>query len=445
MDTESRNGVFNSAFLVLDHTPNNFNPNTHPNIPQGATNFSDLEGDFWNAYTGTINVGEGYIIRPQMGYGDPANVAYDMTYAQGTLTNGTVIKSTIYDATNSPAGTPNMYANPYPSAIDANQFIQDNGLNALYFWEHLTPPSVIVPGEGLKFDMDDVSIRNFGGGVAANNDNPANIPNGVISTAQGFAIKATANGSVSFTNSMRLTTGNTTLRNNEDQIDRLWLRVESDAYELANNLMIGFNPQATAGMDTGYDTDRLACSVSIYSHLESGAQRLAIQTREAFSDAIKIPVGFSTLVEEETSYTISLSNFEGANLADRSIYIYDNILNILTDLTQEDYTFSSNKSNQDLRFTVVFEHDEEVLGNNAPSLENIALYPNPTNGILNIISTSVQLKEIKVYDVLGREIIYKNLNNVQGYQLDMSALKSAVYFVAITTPQGSILKRIVKK
>lgn len=445
MDLETRNGVFTDAFLVLDHAPNSFNPNTHPNIPQGATNFSDLEGDFWTTYTGTINPGEGYIVRPQTGYGDPAGISYDMTYSEGTLNNGTVSRTKIYNNVNSPAGTPNAYANPYASAIDGDQFIQDNGLNELFFWEHLTPPSVIIPGEGLKFDMDDVSIRNFGGGIAANNDDPLNIPSNVISTGQGFAVKAVANGMVDFTNNMRLTTGNTTLRTYEEEVDRLWLRIESDTYQLANNLMIGFNPLATSGIDNGYDTDRLACSVSIYSQLETGDKRLSIQTREAFRDHIKIPVGFSTLLEEETSYTISLSNFEGANLENRAIYLYDTELNILTDLTQEEYSFRSGIAAQDRRFTVVFEHDEEVLGTSQASMEGIAVYPNPTSSMLNIVSAGSQLEAVKVYDVLGRQIANKKLNGVQTYQLDMSALHTAVYFVEITTPQGSAVKRIVKK
>ena len=112
MDSETRNGVFTNAFLVLDHTPNNFNPHTSPNIPQDAINFKDQEGDFWQSYTGSINVGEGYIVRPQSGYTDPANTTYPMTFAQGTLNNGNVTRPVIYNGTNSPLGTPNAFANP---------------------------------------------------------------------------------------------------------------------------------------------------------------------------------------------------------------------------------------------------------------------------------------------------------------------------------------------
>ncbi|QIE60449.1 T9SS type A sorting domain-containing protein [Rasiella rasia] len=448
MDDETRNGVFSSAFLVLDHDPDMFNPNTHPNIPQGATNFKDLEGDYWSIYSGDINPGEGYIVRPQSGYGDPANTTFDMTYAAGTLNNGTVNRPMIYNSTNSPAGTPNTYSNPYASAIDADKFIQDNGLNALYFWEHLTPPTVIVPGESIMFDMDDVSVRNFGGGVAANNDNPANIPNGVISTGQGFAIKATSNGSVNFTNDMRLTTGNTTLRSNELEVDRLWLHLESNTYGLANNLLIGFNPAATDGWDNGYDTDRLASSVGLYSHLDvgtgTGEEQMAIQTRGAFQSSEKIHVGFSSLIEEHTLYTISLSNYEGSNLSDTSIYLYDSHMNVMTDLTQGDYEFRSSKATNNRRFTVSFEPDN-VLATGAAALENITMFPNPTDGVLNITAPGTTIETIKIYDVRGRAIILVHTDATQHYQLDMSQLGTAMYFVEITTPAGKVTKRIVRE
>ena len=444
MDTEQRTGVFASAFLVLEHDPDSFNPNTHPNIPQGATNFKDLEGDFWSSYGGGINVGEGYIVRPQSGYGDPANTTFDMAYQLGTLNNGTVTRPKTYNAANSPSGTPNAYGNPYASAISADDFLTDNGLSELYFWEHLTPPSVIVPGESIMFDMDDVSVRNIGGGVAANNDDPLNVPGEMISTGQGFAIKATANGSVSFTNTMRRTTGNTTLRNTGVKPDRLWLHVESDSYELANNLLIGFNPAATDGLDTGYDTGRLASSVGLYSHLDTGGEQLAIQTRGAFRSTDKVQLGFQTLIAESTLYTISLPKFEGANLQDRAIYLWDSYEGTLTDLTQGDYQFRANKTVDDRRFTVVFEQDT-VLGNGNDVLENISMFPNPTDGQLTIVVPGSTIERVNVYDVRGRVVASHGSVGTPRYVLDISGLTAAMYFVEVTTPEGNATRRIVRE
>lgn len=442
MDAETRNGVYDSAFSVMQHTPDNFNPHDHPNIPQGATNFKDKEGDFWAQYTGAITVGEGFIVRPQSGFTDPANTTYDLTYSQGTLNSGEIARTIVYNGTNSPLGTPNIISNPYASGISADAFITDNSLNALYFWEHLTPPTVIVPGESIMFDMGDVSIRNLGGGNAANNG--GNVPGNVIATGQGFAVKATASGSVNFTNSMRVTTGNTTLRTVEENADRLWLRIESDKYETGNNLMIGFNPEATSGWDQGYDTERLASMVSIYSQLDSDDVRMAIQTRGMFDSAMKIPVGFSTLIEDDdTSYTISLSDYEGKNLLETAIYLFDNDLNILTNLKEQEYTFQSGVATYDRRFTLFFE--SENLGITTQDTSSIVAYPNPTKDVLTIVAPNTSIEKVALVDMLGRTIQEYTLNNVQSYQLDMSAMHSALYFVEIVTPAGTITKRIVKE
>ncbi len=246
MTGDTRGVVFASAFLVLDHHPMDFIP--YDGIPAGATNFSDDNGNFWKSYTGAINPAEGYIVRPQSGYSDPANESYNMTYQGGTLNTGTIARPAIFNgAEDNPDGTPIVFANPYASAISACDFISHNTLvNEVYFWEHLTPPTVIVPGEGLRFDMDDVSIFNGSMGTPASNDpGTSTTPNGIISTGQGFAIKSFGNGNVEFTNAMRLTSGNTTLRTQESDTrseNSLVLNVTGTRYQRRSNTGIAFNP-----------------------------------------------------------------------------------------------------------------------------------------------------------------------------------------------------------
>jgi hypothetical protein len=450
MTNEKRSDVYDSAFLVLDHHPNNFIPNTNPLIPQGATNFSDDNGDFWNSYSGVINPGEGYIVRPQSGYGDPANVNFYFTHDRGTLNNGDISRPVIYNGTNSPAGTPNILANPYPSAIDADDLLTQmvnngNFANELYFWEHLSPPSVIIPGEHLKFDMDDVSIYNLSGGTQANNDPIGDTePNGVISTGQGFAIKATANATVTFTNAMRLTTGNSTLRAPEEDVDRLWLRVESDAYEVASNTMLAFNPSAGPGYDPGYDSDRLACSVSLYSHFEAGDKEMSIQTRGAFNQTMKIPFGFDTQIDEETAYTISMNKFDGVNLENRDVFLYDNVVALAVNLSEQDYQFMSARSINNRRFIIFFDQDS-VLNVTNNSIDEIALYPNPAKDVINIASRSSALTGLKIYDISGKLVVNLTLDNSLEHRLDISQLRSALYLVEVTTVDGVVVKRFIKR
>ena len=443
MDGETRNDVFDSAFLVLNSTPGNFLP--HPEVPTGGTNFADDNGDFWNSYTGAINVGEGYIVRPQSGYTDPANTTYDMTYSLGTLNNGDVTRPIVFNglATN-PSGTPNILANPYASAIDADQLIADNALiGEVYFWEHLTPPSSSIPGAGgINFSMGDISMYNTSMALpAANDPGTTTTPNGVIATAQGFGIKAQAAGTVTFSNDMRLTSGNTTLRNPEG-VDKLTLRVFHQDYGIGSYAGIAFNPTASEGWDVGYDTQRLATAISLFSQLQDGKEQLAIQTLPSFESGMKIPMGFASQVTADTAYTITIADIAGDNLSQASVYLIDNVLNTITDLTQGDYTFRSNEGTFEGRFTLQFEY--EVLGTNDLNQGAFTLYPNPTKDLVTISATT-PITQVAIYDLQGRLVQTHMGQATRQLTVTTDKLTAAMYFVTVTTQEGTLTKRLVKQ
>ena len=50
----------------------------------------------------------------------------------------------------------------------------------------------------------------------------------------------------------------------------------------------------------------------------------------------------------------------------------------------------------------------------------------------------------KVYDLRGREVSEVNFNNQVDYQIDLSNLEAALYFVEIATEDGTVTKRILK-
>ncbi len=446
MSGETRTDVFGSAFLVLEHTPANFLP--HPGVLAGGTNFADDNGDFWTSFaSGPINVGEGYIVRPQSGYTDPANTTFDMTYTKGTLNNGDITRPIVYNGAGpNPDGTPNALANPYASAISASQFISANPLvDRIYFWEHLTPPSPSTPGAGsINFSMDDISMYIDGGALpAANDPGTSTQSNGVIATGQGFGIKAFGAGNVTFTNAMRLTSGNTTLRNPVD-IEKVLLKVRNEQYGIGSHALIAFNPLATQGLDERYDAQRLATTISLYSHLENGTQQLGIQSREAFDSAIKVSMGFASQVDADTYYTISIASLEGNNIANTKILLVDNQENFIHNLTgQGDYQFKAGKGTFNQRFTLMFE-EEVVLDTDDNNLKRIAVFPNPAKNILNIVSPQTPIADVEVYDVRGRVVNRIAVKGEGSYQMDISALETAMYFVKIHTENGSITKRIVK-
>ncbi len=74
----------------------------------------------------------------------------------------------------------------------------------------------------------------------------------------------------------------------------------------------------------------------------------------------------------------------------------------------------------------------------------VEIYPNPVNDIL-YIEAETETLTIEIYDVYGR---VQNLRNSETQKLrnsiDLSDLKSGIYFVKINTEKGNIVKRIIK-
>lgn len=449
MTGETRTGVWNTAFLVLDHLTGNFVPNAAvaTAFPL-AENFADDNYDNWQQYALGIAPGEGYIVRPQAGYGQPGGI-FNFTYQQGTLNNGNVNFSVLYNTpgplpADNKNASPNILANPYPSAIWANDFINANAMvDEVYFWEHNTPPSPTMPGAGaMNFSMEDISMYNLSGGTAAASGGTA--PNGYIATGQGFAIKANAAGTATFTNTMRRTDNNNTLRNNEENLDRIWLEVATPQYEMQSSTLIAFSENCTPDIDRGYDSRRMATVVSLYSLLEDGTGELGIQTREPFNRGMKIPLGFSTLIEEKVNYEISITNLEGININRAGILLLDTYENTTTNLKNGPYQFESGNGTFADRFFLVFQRASLRLSIDEVVLNDISMFPNPSKGEVTILSPNTTIESVTVFDLQGREVASKKETG-NSLRLDISHLQSSVYFVKINTQQGSITKRIVKK
>ncbi|MGC4039606.1 MAG: right-handed parallel beta-helix repeat-containing protein [Flavobacterium sp.] len=74
------------------------------------------------------------------------------------------------------------------------------------------------------------------------------------------------------------------------------------------------------------------------------------------------------------------------------------------------------------------------LGLNPVEVTNgISVYPNPTKGIVNVYSAFSDVKEIKIYNILGKEII-----TVQGDKIDLINLSKGVYILKAKLDTGMI-------
>jgi len=419
MSAETRSGVYADADRAFEIVPSLFTP--HPDVTT-AVNFTDVDFDY---FTPAINLtpGEGYLVFPQATSASSA-ATFDHTYTQGTLNSGVISYPLVYNGPDTENNF-NVAGNPYASAIDNDLLLMGNDhISTLYFWEHLTDPSADNPGDNTaNFSMDDISMYNLLGGVPATNGGTA--PGQFMPSGQGFAVLADqsfAGDPLVFTNAMRVTGNNGTVRSAETPIDRLWLRLTLDGFELQSTALVGFTPHTTIGYDAGFDSDRLDSTLSLFSTLESGEQ-LAIQGREVFDTQIAVALGFSTQIPEQQQYTISIDQLEGSDLEQSDIFLIDNLLNTITNLKETAYTFASS------------------------SVENnISLFPNPTQGQLTITSANARLQQAVIYDLTGRLVQTITLTAANNNLIDVSRLATGNYVLQLTSIQGdTVIKRFIKE
>ncbi len=242
---------------------------------------------------------------------------------------------------------------------------------------------------------------------------------------------------------MRVNGPNNTYRSsNSESLDRIWINVYNDAYELGSTALIGFTENTSDEFINSEDVKRLATPVSIYSELENGEQ-LAINALNTFEVKDAFYLSFSTQVKETQDYRISIADLKGLNIENEMVYLIDALTGTVTNLTESDYTFQSGDATYSKRFKVVFE--DSFLGTNDVAMESISLYPNPTQNTVTIVSPKTIVTSATVYDIGGRIVSEVDFRNQTAYQIDLSSMEAALYFIEIATENGTVTKQVMKR
>lgn len=316
----------------------------------------------------------------------------------------------------------NLIGNPYPSAIDILSFLNlPANVTAtdgtIYLWTHNTAPSnsTVDPFYGnyvYNYTVNDYATVNLSGSTnTAISGGLA--PTQFIGSGQSFFVSANdamPNGSsanVTFTNAMRVTGSNDNFFRNtaENTIEkkRIWLNLTNDTNSF-NQILIGYMPTATNGLDWGYDGDALkGTSLKLYSICAN--KKLTIQGRAwPFDTSDTVPLGYYSPVAGNAKIGINtLENFE-----DTAIYLEDRLLNVIHDLKAAPYNFTTATGTFENRFVLRYT-------NSTLSTENIEEYSNGViisseNG-LEINSPLKKIVSVTIYEITGKKIAeYKNVN-----------------------------------
>ncbi len=74
------------------------------------------------------------------------------------------------------------------------------------------------------------------------------------------------------------------------------------------------------------------------------------------------------------------------------------------------------------------------------NLEQIKIFPNPASGIISI-SSPVQIESVVIFDLLGKQKLVKKVDGAS-CRINASDLRTGIYFVAIDTVDGVVIKKI---
>ena len=72
------------------------------------------------------------------------------------------------------------------------------------------------------------------------------------------------------------------------------------------------------------------------------------------------------------------------------------------------------------------------------------IFPNPSNGIVRVeLSEDQLIKSVRIIDLMGKELFYKEGFQSSTYQLDLSYLATGIYYISVATKNQVVYKKLV--
>ncbi|NUY80790.1 fibronectin type III domain-containing protein [Flavobacterium sp. MAH-1] len=449
--------------MASNYTLGNLSPATQPDKFYSWTPFIGSGTGNW-AQEGTATVMDprkGYIVRAPQTYSTSPSVKvpYTATFT-GTPNNGP-INAPVSHGTLGGAITDdkwNLLGNPYPSALSAASFL-NHAANAttidgtIYFWTHNTAPSASFP-DPFYYDFlinysaaDYASWNKLGGvGTMASSGGPA--PNGYVAAGQSFFVKSLVpSGNATFNNAMRVSGNNSQFfRPNMDtfKLDadeqpepdlekhRIWLNLTASANVFCQTL-VGYSQNATLDWDRGLDGLRFDdTGTGLYSIMQD--KNLVIQARPIpFDVNDQVPLGFHNTGGSD--FSIRIDHVDGL-FTDQNIYLEDKLLDIIHNLKESPYDFTSATGRFDDRFVLRYT-TEALQVNDAEQLQLMAFIDDEQL----LVQSSKTVSKVVVYDITGK-LLRTFLPISDEFPLRWDFFYSeGIYLAKIYFPDGTVVNR----
>ncbi|NMH86204.1 LamG-like jellyroll fold domain-containing protein [Flavivirga algicola] len=436
---------------------------------------------------GTLQIGEGFSMKGVESSGTSFTSTQNYVF-DGKPNNGDITLTIS-------AGNEYLVGNPYPSALDADEFIKDNLSNletdgrntngniingALYFWDHFasgTHQLAAYQGGYATYTL-------MGGAVAVNNDtridndgsSGTKVPGRYIPVGQGFFVSAILDadligdpndpaltqtidgGNLLFKNSQRafiaegtasslFLKGGTKKKSSSTQkayVDgrqKIRLMFDSpDGYH--RQLLVGVDANASNGFDLGYDAPLIEANKEDMFWVFSGA-KYTIQAVNNFDLDQKLPLGIKTDKEGLTS--IKIDDLENTS-NDLDIYLHDKALGVYHNLGDDKYEVYLPVGEYLDRFEITFSTNSALTVDEVETVKLQVYFSNEKESIIIHNPTLKNIESAEMINILGQSLLkFEPKTNINYIAHNASQIKSGSYILKIKTEEKIISKKVLVK
>ncbi|EPR74785.1 hypothetical protein ADIWIN_0149 [Winogradskyella psychrotolerans RS-3] len=321
----------------------------------------------------------------------------------------------------------NLIGNPYPSYINAGDFLTENA-------SFLDENAVGIYGyDGSA--LDNWTIINFNNANTSEN----------ITPGQGFLVAAEGSATLNFTPEMRRASGGDDfiLGRTLDTNAFLSLNLENATSNYHTDFY--FNSNSTRALDPGYDAaifNGNSPAFYIYSHLVENNQgkAMAIQSLgDSDLSDVTIPLGVHANEGEAITFSINASTLPSTV----EVYLEDTVANTFTLLNSSEYIITPTTSLNGIgRFYLRV--TESALSINDTTLDALSIYTQSDEKTIVIAGSLVASTTANVYDMQGRLVASELImTTTMQHRIDTSNFSAGIYVVQLQNTTGNRTQKVI--
>ena len=203
----------------------------------------------------------------------------------------------------------------------------------------------------------------------------------------------------------------------------------------------------TTGFDNGYDSSIFGGNFSenkltVYTHevTNGNGKKLGIQSLpNSDLETMVIPVGIIAEANKEITFSANVANLP----AGLKVFLEDRNTNTFTRLDELNSKYKVTLTEDANEIGRFYLHTKSsALSTETVALENVSIY-NADKSTLRIVGLSQGKSTIKMFNVLGKQVLNATFNSNGVSEINVSQLSTGVYIVQLENEAGSLNKKIV--